>query len=98
MAITSSLALPTRICLRASWNQRFVILFFEYYGERLGLMDILCGQIATMQWVREQTSIPVPRILAYELDQSHALGAHMLLEKVGSSFDLASPLLFSVSQ
>ena len=35
-----------------------------------------------MQWVRERTSIPVPKILAYELDQSHALGAHMLLEKV----------------
>jgi hypothetical protein len=38
-------------------------------------------QIATMQWVRERTSIPVPKIMAYELDQSHTLGAHLLLEK-----------------
>jgi hypothetical protein len=51
-----------------------------------------------MQWVRERTSIPVPKILAYELDHSRALGAHMLLEKVRSSSDLAiTPLLFSVS-
>lgn len=38
-------------------------------------------QIATMQWVQERTSIPVPKILAYELDHSHALGAHIFLEK-----------------
>jgi len=38
-------------------------------------------QIATMQWVRERTSIPVPKILAYNLDQSHTLGAHILTEK-----------------
>jgi hypothetical protein len=40
-----------------------------------------------MEWVRERTSIPVPKILAYELDHSHPLGAHMLLEKAR---DLAS--------
>jgi hypothetical protein len=34
-----------------------------------------------MQWVQERTSIPVPKILAYELDHSHALGAHIFLEK-----------------
>jgi hypothetical protein len=39
-----------------------------------------------MQWVRERTSIPVPKILAYGLDQSHALGAHMLLEKARVHF------------
>ena len=39
-----------------------------------------------MQWVRERTSIPVPKILAYGLDHSHALGAHMLLEKVRVHF------------
>jgi len=44
--------------------------------------SIMESEIATMEWVREQTSIPVPKILAYELDQSHALGAHMFLEKV----------------
>ena len=47
----------------------------------------ICEQIATMEWVRERTSIPVPKIVAYELDQSHPLGAHMLLEKAR---DLAS--------
>lgn len=35
-----------------------------------------------MKFVLERTSIPVPKILAYELDQSHPLGAYMLLEKV----------------
>ena len=35
-----------------------------------------------MKFILERTSIPVPKILAYELDQSHPLGAHMLLEKV----------------
>jgi len=35
-----------------------------------------------MQWVRERTSIPVPKILAYNLDQSHTLGAYILIEKV----------------
>jgi hypothetical protein len=35
-----------------------------------------------MKFVLERTSIPVPKILAYELDQSHPLGAHMFLEKV----------------
>ncbi|KAF8486142.1 hypothetical protein DFH94DRAFT_710901 [Russula ochroleuca] len=43
---------------------------------------IMESEIATMQWVRERTSIPVPKILTYELDQSHPLGAHILLEKV----------------
>jgi hypothetical protein len=46
-------------------------------------------QIATMEWVRERTSIPVPKILAYELDQSHALGAHMFLEKARPDSDLS---------
>ncbi|KAF8501689.1 hypothetical protein F5888DRAFT_1260890 [Russula emetica] len=43
---------------------------------------IMESEIATMQWVQERTSIPVPKILAYELDHSHALGAHIFLEKV----------------
>ncbi|KAI9512064.1 hypothetical protein F5148DRAFT_1165954 [Russula earlei] len=43
---------------------------------------IMESEIATMQWVRERTSIPVPKTLAYDLDQSHALGPHMLIEKV----------------
>ncbi|KAI0264478.1 hypothetical protein BC834DRAFT_956818 [Gloeopeniophorella convolvens] len=42
---------------------------------------ILESEIATMKFVRERTSIPVPQVLAYNLDQSHPLGAHMLLEK-----------------
>lgn len=49
-------------------------------------------QIATMQWVQERTSIPVPKILAYELDHSHALGAHIFLEKArfcSSTFSLS---------
>ncbi|KAH9178246.1 hypothetical protein EDB89DRAFT_2064029 [Lactarius sanguifluus] len=45
----------------------------------IGIME---SEIATMKFVHEQTSIPVPKILAYELDQSHPLGAHILLEKV----------------
>jgi hypothetical protein len=60
--------------------------FFWRYGGDSGYETLLCEQIATMQWVRERTSIPVPKILAYELDQSHALGAHMLLEKVRVHF------------
>jgi hypothetical protein len=44
------------------------------------------NQIATMQWVQERTSIPVPKILAYELDHSHALGAHIFLEKARFGF------------
>jgi hypothetical protein len=43
---------------------------------------IMESEIATMKFILERTSIPVPKILAYELDQSHTLGAHMLLEKV----------------
>ena len=43
-------------------------------------------QIATMQWVQERTSIPVPKILAYQLDHSHALGAHIFLEKARFCF------------
>ena len=43
-----------------------------------------------MEWVRERTSIPVPKILAYEFDHSHPLGAHMLLEKARSNADPAS--------
>jgi hypothetical protein len=39
-----------------------------------------------MQWVQERTSIPVPKILRYELDHSPALGAHMLLEKARPGF------------
>lgn len=80
----SSPALPTRICLRVSWNQRFVA--FQYCRVLWTLLFRV--QIATMNWVRERTSIPVPKILAYELDQSHALGAHILLEKVRSNSDL----------
>lgn len=43
---------------------------------------IMESEIATIEFVLERTSIPVPKILAYELDRSHPLGAHMLLEKV----------------
>ena len=50
--------------------------------DSLVLIDFFCEQIATMKFILERTSIPVPKILAYELDQSHPLGAHMLLEKV----------------
>ena len=64
------------------------------------MINFLCReQIATMQWVRERSSIPVPKILAYGLDQSHALGAHMLLEKARVYFpDLASLPSPSVSE
>jgi hypothetical protein len=35
-----------------------------------------------MKFVRERTSIPVPKVLAHHLDQSNELGgAYMLLEK-----------------
>ncbi|KAN0107531.1 hypothetical protein V8E52_010049 [Russula decolorans] len=44
--------------------------------------SIMESEIATMQLVQERTSIPVPKILAYELDHSHVLGAHIFLEKV----------------
>ncbi|KAH9994889.1 hypothetical protein BJV77DRAFT_1066603 [Russula vinacea] len=54
---------------------------------------IMESEIATMQWVRERTSIPVPKILTYELDQSHPLGAHMFLEKARSNPD---PALFDL--
>jgi hypothetical protein len=50
------------------------------------LLDPFAKQIATMQWVQERTSIPVPKILAYELDRSHALGAHIFLEKARFCF------------
>lgn len=43
-----------------------------------------------MEWVRERTSIPVPKILAYEFDHSHPLGAHILLEKARSNVDPAA--------
>ncbi|KAH9058391.1 hypothetical protein EDB87DRAFT_1685360 [Lactarius vividus] len=48
----------------------------------IGIME---SEIATMKFIHERTSIPVPKILAYELDQSHPLGAHILLEKVGEN-------------
>jgi hypothetical protein len=41
-----------------------------------------------MKFVLERTSISVPKILAYELDQSHPLGAHMLIEKVRQSANI----------
>ncbi|KAI9440028.1 hypothetical protein H4582DRAFT_1569176 [Lactarius indigo] len=50
-----------------------------------GIME---SEIATMKFVHERTSIPVPKILAYELDQSHPLGAHILLEKVSGGVRL----------
>lgn len=46
---------------------------------------IIESEIATMKFVLERTSIPVPKILAYGLDQSHPLGAHMLIEKVAGA-------------
>jgi hypothetical protein len=82
-------ALPTRICLSASWNQRSVA-FSRICKDSLRLTG---EQIATMQWVRERTSIPVPKILTYELDHSHELGAHVLLEKARSNTDLTSLLV-----
>ncbi|KAH9002921.1 hypothetical protein EDB86DRAFT_3073417 [Lactarius hatsudake] len=51
----------------------------------IGIME---SEIATMKFVHERTSIPVPNILAYELDQSHPLGAHILLEKVSGGVRL----------
>ncbi|KAH8994892.1 hypothetical protein EDB92DRAFT_239679 [Lactarius akahatsu] len=51
----------------------------------IGIME---SEIATMKFVHERTSIPVPKILAYELDQSHPLGAHILLEKVSGGVRL----------
>ncbi|KAH9037852.1 hypothetical protein EDB85DRAFT_563484 [Lactarius pseudohatsudake] len=51
----------------------------------IGIME---SEIATMKFVHERTSIPVPKILAHELDQSHPLGAHILLEKVSGGVRL----------
>lgn len=51
----------------------------------IGIME---SEIATMKFVHERTSIPVPKILAYDLDQSHPLGAHILLEKVSGGVRL----------
>ena len=80
--------MPTRIM--ESEVRRFCFDFLCFY--------IISGpfarkQIATMQWVRERTSIPVPKILTYELDHSHPLGAHMLLEKARSNPDLSFRLI-----
>ena len=48
----------------------------------------VCEQIAMFNL--ERTSIPVPKILAYELHQSHILRAHLLLEKVQQPIYLCS--------
>jgi hypothetical protein len=68
--------MPT--CIMESEVRRFFLAF--------GRTLLIVNQIATMQWVQERTSIPVPKILAYELDHSHALGAHIFLEKARFCF------------
>ncbi|KAI0064973.1 hypothetical protein BV25DRAFT_1914121 [Artomyces pyxidatus] len=42
---------------------------------------IIESEIATMKFIREHTSIPVPDVLSYELDSRHPLGPHFLSEK-----------------
>ena len=84
----SSPASLTHICPSASWNQRSVasILSRIWRDSFANCKRELAEQIATMQWVQEHTSIPVPKILAYELDRSHPLGAHIFLEKARFHF------------
>ena len=67
--------MPTHIMESEVWGS----LGFSRDRSEIGFF---CEQVATMKFVLERTSIPVPKILAYELDQSHPLGAHILLEKV----------------
>ncbi|KAI0038546.1 hypothetical protein FA95DRAFT_1206179 [Auriscalpium vulgare] len=43
---------------------------------------IIEAEVATMKFIRERTSIPLPQVLAYELDPRHPLGPHVLSEKV----------------
>ena len=82
--------MPT--CIMESEVRRF---FLGFGGTLLTVnLGPFVKQIATMEWVRERTSIPVPKILAYELDHSHALGAHIYSSK---RHDFAS-LLYRLSR
>ena len=63
------------------WNQRSVASFSDLEGlSAYGHYEpgSICSQIKTMS----RTDVdPCTQIMAYELDHSHALGAHIFLEK-----------------
>ena len=44
-----------------------------------------------MKYIADQTTLPVPNILSYELDPKHPLGPFILMGKVGLVFCLAFP-------
>ncbi|KAH8117821.1 hypothetical protein DFH11DRAFT_1570878 [Phellopilus nigrolimitatus] len=55
---------------------------------------IIMSEVATMHYIRDYTSIPVPRVLAYEVDSAHPLGCFLLTEKaLGVSLDIILPSL-----
>jgi hypothetical protein len=85
-------------CIMESEVRSLSFLFLGFGGdlllncETLNPGSICAKQIATIKWVQEHTSIPVPQILAYELDNSHQLGAHIFLEKARFCFSALSCL------
>ena len=54
-------------------------------------------QVATMRYIAKRTSVPVPKIYAWNSDASNAVGAeYMVMEKVSSHlFATAVVLLYS---
>jgi hypothetical protein len=65
----------------------------EIFEQALPCLNLYI-QVATMRYIAECTSVPVPEIYAWNFDASNAVGAeYMIMEKV--SFRLFSqPLLF----
>ncbi|TFY67192.1 hypothetical protein EVG20_g4034 [Dentipellis fragilis] len=42
---------------------------------------IIESEVATMKFLAERTSIPIPRIVSYEVNAGHPLGPHIIFEK-----------------
>ncbi|KLO12751.1 hypothetical protein SCHPADRAFT_997871 [Schizopora paradoxa] len=69
----------TRRTFEILLNPRHVIACEIYYPHAPSYL--INSKIATMRFIRDFTPIPVPRILAFEVDASHPLGPFIMLER-----------------
>jgi hypothetical protein len=84
--VASSLNLATVPChikflAQGAFNKVYVVIFPEKEKEVIARVSLpvdpkwkTLSEVATLQWVRDNTSLPVPEILSYQADRNSAIG------------------------
>jgi aminoglycoside phosphotransferase (APT) family kinase protein len=84
--VASSLSLATTRCdieflAQGAFNKVYVVTFPEQKEEAIARVTLpvdpkwkTLSEVATLQWVRDNTSLPVPEVIAYQADRTSSIG------------------------